>query len=358
MQLTEQLFHHASKAGPVRIGMIGYGYWGPNVARNLMEVPSAELVAVADLNPTALDRVQQRFPSVGVTDDFTTFFRSGIQAVAIATPPATHYAIAKACLENGLHCLIEKPITDHLHEAEDLVAIARRNDLRLMVGHTFEYNPAVREIRRMIVAGEVGDVYYIDAVRTNLGLFQLNTDAMWDLAPHDISIVNYLLGETPVSVSAHAGSFVLQDFGVNDLVYLHMEYPGGKLASVRVSWLDPNKTRRTTVVGNKKMLVYNDTENIEKLRVYDKGVEPPPYTDSYGEFQASYRNGNVTIPHISWEEPLRIQCQHFLSSILTGSTPQSDGVSGLRVVEVLEAARTSLRERRAVAIDEVRKAAA
>jgi predicted dehydrogenase len=338
---------------PVRIGLIGAGYWGPNIARNFVEASQCDLVAVADLDEERLARIQSRFPGVRITTDYTTLFDMTLDAVAIATPPATHYRLARECIQRGLHCLIEKPLATKVADAADLVRLAREHDVRLMVGHTFEYNPAVLEIRRMVEAGELGEVYYIDAVRTNLGLFQLNTDAMWDLAPHDISIINHVLGSTPVRVTAHAGSFVMRDLGINDLVYLHMEYPGGKLASVRVSWLDPNKTRRTTVVGDKKMLVYDDVENLEKLRIYDRGVDATPFTDTYGEFQCSYRYGNVTIPHLSWEEPLRLETQHFVEAVARRTTPRSDGVSGLRVVEVLAAAEMSLRLGRAVDVADV-----
>src|SRR5690606_9806132 len=188
----------------------------------------------------------------------------------------------------------------------------------------------------------LGEIFYIDAVRTNLGIFQLNTDAMWDLAPHDVSIANYLLGDKPLRITARGGSFVMREVGINDLVYLHLEYPGGRLANIRVSWLDPNKTRRTTVVGSKRMLVYDDVDTLEKQRIYDKGVGTTPFIDNYGEFQCSYRYGNVTIPHLSWEEPLRIECRHFVESILSKTPPQSDGLSGLRVIETLAAADRSL----------------
>ena len=273
-----------------------------------------------------------------------------LDAMVIVTPPATHYEVAHECLQHDLHVLIEKPLTDDLDKAEQLVAFAEERNLRLMVGHTFEYNPAVREIRRMIEDDELGEVYYVDSVRTNLGLFQLKTNVLWDLAPHDVSLVNYVLGSQPMSVSAHAGAFVLREFGVHDLVYMHMEYPNGILANIHVSWLDPNKTRRTTVVGSKKMLVYDDVETLEKIRVYDKGVETLPYTESYGEFQCSYRYGNVTIPHLAWVEPLRVECQHFVDSIENNGTPQSDGRSGARVVAVLQAAEQSIRLGTAVEI--------
>lgn len=341
-----------------RVAVIGAGYWGPNLARNFAELPSAHLVAFVDRDETALARVEHRFRDVHLTTDVEELFDLDVDAVAIATPPPTHYPLAKACLEHGLHCLIEKPLTNLVWQADELIRVAQRNDLRLMVGHTFEYNPAVGEVRRRVQSGDLGEVFYLDAVRTNLGGFQANTDAMWDLAPHDISIMNYVLGETPNRVSAHAACFVLRDLGVNDLAYLHMEYGGGKLASVRVSWLDPNKTRRTTVVGDRKMLVYNDVESLEKIRVYDKGVDAVPYTENYGEFQASYRYGDVTIPHISWEEPLRIECEHFISCIEAGTAPRSDGVVGRGVVEVLAAAQRSIETGRTVEVGEVNATAA
>ena len=341
-------------AAVLRVGVVGVGYWGPNLARNVAEIPNVELVAVSDFNRTRLDHIQRRHQSIVTTTRYLDLIDAGVDAVVIATPPATHHAIGRAFIERGVHCLIEKPLAASIAEAQDLVSLAATHDVRLMTGHTFEYNPAVRQIRALIEAGELGEVHYLDAVRTNLGLFQPNTDAMWDLAPHDISIANYLLGAAPLRVTAYGGSFAMRSMGINDLVYMHLEYPDGKLASIRVSWLDPNKTRRTTVVGAKKMLVYDDIETLEKLRIYDKGVDTVPYTDTYGEFQCSYRYGDVRIPHLSWQEPLRIECQHFIDSIRAGTAPLSDGVSGLRVVEVLAAASRSLEAGRVVDIAEVR----
>lgn len=339
---------------PVRIGIIGFGYWGPNLTRNFMELPSTELVAVADLNPHRRKHVEDRYTTVRTTDNYENFFNGSVDAVAIATPPATHYKIAKACLEHGLHCLIEKPLAQNVREAKELIEIAEQKNLRLMVGHTFEYSPAVREIRRYIDEGQLGEIYYIDSVRTNLGLFQPNTDVMWDLAPHDISIIHYLLRSEPKKVIAHGGSFVSRALNQQDVAYLHIEYEGGKTANVRVSWLDPNKTRRTTIVGSKKMLVYDDVETLEKIRIYDRGVDVLPYTDTFGEFQCSYRYGDVTIPHISWSEPLHIECQHYADCIIDGTTPQSDGYSGLNVVKVLEAARLSLEVGGAVEVEDTK----
>src|SRR5215207_2576583 len=228
----------------IRLGVIGVGYWGPNLVRNLVDIRKIELVAVADLDESRRTAIQDRFPNVYTTKDYTEFFQMNLDAVVVVTPPATHFRIARECLEHNLHVMVEKPLTTDLADAEQLVAIARQYDRRLMVGHVFEYNPAVQEIRRLIQEGELGDVYYIDAIRTNLGLFQLKTNVMWDLAPHDISIMNYVLGSDPLRVTAQGGSFVMRNYGVHDLVYVHIEYPGGILANLRVSWLDPNKMRR------------------------------------------------------------------------------------------------------------------
>lgn len=345
----------ASFSEPLRVGIVGVGYWGPNLARNVAEARGAELVAVADLSEERLAHLGRRHPDLKTTTSYLDLVDFDIDAVIIATPPASHYVIARSFLERGIHCLVEKPLATTVEDAAALVDLARTKGVRLMTGHTFEYNPAVHKIRSMIRSGELGEVYYLDAVRTNLGLFQMGTDAMWDLAPHDISIANYLLDAQPERVSAHGSSFVMREVGINDVVYLHLEYPGGKRANIRVSWLDPNKTRRTTVVCDKKMLVYDDVETLEKLRVYDKGVDAIPFTDTYGEFQCSYRYGDVTIPHLSWQEPLRLECQHFVDCVLDGTTPGSDGVSGLRVVEVLEAATRSLESGRTVSLDEVRR---
>lgn len=339
----------------LRVGLVGAGYWGPNLARNIAELPNADLVAVADVRAERLEQVRLRHPGAQTTTEVEDLFDTDIDAVVIATPPQTHHMLGRAFLERGFHCLVEKPVATSVAEATELVELARANDVCLMVGHTFEYNPAVREVRRMIDDGELGHVFYIDSIRANLGLFQLNTNAMWDLAPHDISIANYLFGDAPESVSAHGGSFLMRQVGVEDLMYLHLKYPGGRLANIHVSWLHPNKTRRTTVVGDTKMIVYDDVSTVEKIRVYDKGVEELPYADTYGEFQCSYRYGDITVPHLHWEEPLKIECRDFVESILGGRPPLVDGSSGLHVVEVLEAANRSLELGRMVAIDEVRE---
>jgi predicted dehydrogenase len=286
--------------------------------------------------------MKARFPHIHTTKDYREFFTIGVDAVVIATPPKTHYRIAMDCIEHGLHVLVEKPITLDVDDAKKLNAAADERRLCLMTGHTFIYNPAVRTIRDYIQRGELGEVYYIDAVRTNLGLFQLEADVMWDLAPHDISIANYLLGSAPVSVTAQGGSYIMRSYNIHDVVYMHLKYPNDVIANIRLSWLDPNKTRRITIVGSKKMLVYDDIETIEKIRIYDIGVEALPYTDNYGEFQCSYRYGDVAIPRIKWVEPLRMECEHFVTSIINGTRPETDGIAGLHVVQALDAGKRSL----------------
>ena len=325
-----------------RIGLIGAGYWGPNLARNFAQMEDAELVAIADLDEERLRSMKSRHPGVVTTRVYRDLFSLDLDAVVIATPPITHYTFARECLEQGLNVLVEKPLVLRSRHGEKLVRLARDKNLVLMVGHTFEYNPAVRAIKEIIDSGELGQIYYLDAVRVNLGLFQPNINAMWDLAPHDVSIILYLLNQTPLSVSCEGGAFVLQKRGIHDIVYMHMKFPDGVLANIRLSWLDPNKTRRITVVGSDKMLIYDDVEPSKKIRIFDKGVETFPYSDSY-EFHCSYRYGDITIPHIEWVEPLQLECEHFVDCIKNDCIPQSDGESGVRVVRVLEAAEKSLK---------------
>jgi predicted dehydrogenase len=324
----------------VRIGVIGSGYWGPNLIRNFAEIPDSELVAVADLNQERLTNIQRHYPQTIVTQNYRDLFTLGLDAVVIATPPATHYALAYECLQHNLHVLVEKPLTLDSAHAETLVATAEARQLVLMVGHTFEYNAAVRKLKKIIDSGELGTIYYIDAVRVNLGLFQRDLNVMWDLAPHDISILLYLLESSSVRVSAQGSACVFPH--IYDVAYINMTLSNNVLAHIRVSWIDPCKTRRITVVGSKKMVVYDDVENLEKIKIYDKGVDTLPYTATYGEFQCSYRYGDVVIPSISFVEPLKLECQNFLDSIMQRENPVADGRSGLNVVKVLEVAEQSL----------------
>ncbi len=325
----------------LKVAAIGCGYWGPNLIRNCMEIPQISLEAVVDLDWPRLHHMKTRYPGIPlVTDDYTKLFGSGIDAVIVSTPPETHHEIVGACLENGLQVLVEKPLATSAAAARHVVALAEKHDRVLMVGHTFEYNPAVRALKEMIEGGELGRILYLDAVRVGLGLFHPTLNVVWDLAPHDISILIYLLGESPVEVSARGMACVQES--VEDVAYVTLTFPSGILAHIRLSWLDPQKTRRITVVGSRQMVVYDDVENHEKLKVYDKRVDTIRRTDTFGEFQFAYHYGSVVSPYVHFEEPLRLECLHFAECALTGSRPLTDGYNGLRVVEVIEAAQRSL----------------
>lgn len=325
---------------PIKVGVVGYGYWGPNLTRNFYELPASDLVAVADLSEDRRKQAQVRYPNLVLKREYQELFDLGLEAVVVATPPATHYSIAKDCLEHNLNVLIEKPLTLKSEHAEELIKLANEKGLTLMVGHTFEYNSAVHALKRYIDSGELGQIYYIDAARLNLGLFQRDSNVLWDLAPHDISILLYLLEKRPLFVSAQGSPCVFE--GIHDVAYVNLVFPDNITAHIHVSWLDPCKVRRITVVGSKKMAVYNDIENESKIKLYDKGVDAPEYTNGFGEFHCNYRTGDITIPNIRFTEPLRQECQHFIDSIVNHTKPCSDGQDGLEVVKILEAAQHSL----------------
>jgi predicted dehydrogenase len=261
--------------------------------------------------------------------------------VAIATPVSTHHKLAMSALRAGKHVLVEKPLAASIREAEEIVNEGRQRGLVVMAGHTFEYNPAVEAVRRLVREGELGEVYYINGTRVNLGLFQPDINVVWDLAPHDVSILRFILGQDPERVSARGAVCVQRHKGLHDVAYLTLHYSNGLLADVRVSWLDPCKIRRYTVVGSEKMLVYDDIAE-DKVLLYDKGVEVPPYSDTEEEFHMTYRQGDGVPYPVEWQEPLRKECQHFVDCIVAGEQPRSCGEVGLRVVRVLEAAQKSL----------------
>ncbi|MCC6176366.1 MAG: Gfo/Idh/MocA family oxidoreductase [Chloroflexi bacterium] len=326
----------------VRVGVVGLGYWGPKLVRNLAETPDAELSWVVDLDDSRLARIRVQYPTTRVTDDYFEMLASDVEAVVIATPIRTHYELARAALLRGKHVMVEKPLAATRVEAEELVALADRRGLTLMVGHTFIYHPAVRALRDIIERGTLGHIYYIDMARLNLGLFRNDVNVVWDLVPHDLSILLYMLRATPRHVSARGSANV--NPAVHDVAYLEFVYDDAMIAHVHVSWLDPCKVRRITIVGSKKMLVFNDVDDAEKIRIYDKGVDPPFETDEFSNFHLSYRYGDVTIPFIRNEEPLQAQCRHFVECIQTGTRPDTDGMDGLRVVSILEQADRSLRQ--------------
>lgn len=325
---------------PVKVGVIGAGYWGPNLIRNFYQLPEADLDMVCDLNPERLERIQNRFPGVKTTRNYLDLLESDVEAVVIATPVSTHYRFAKDCLMAEKHILVEKPLVSSSEEGKELVEISQKVGKTIMTGHTFLYNPAVNAVKDIIESGELGYIYYINCTRVNLGLYQPDVNVVWDLAPHDVSILLYILGIDPISASARGGMYVKP--GVHDVAYLTLNFPGGTLADVRVSWLDPCKIRRITVVGSKKMLVYDDIEAENKVLVYDKGVDVPPYTDTLEEWHMSYRHGEGVLYPLKWDEPLKMECLHFLDCIRTGKAPRSDGQAGLKVVQILETAQKSL----------------
>ena len=324
------------------LAVVGLGYWGPNWVRNLCQVRSAERLICCDLSLDRRKRIQQLYPNVELTSDLRDVLSDGeIEGVVVATPVNSHYEIARQCLSVGKSVLVEKPLATSQAEGERLVALARERGKVLMVGHTFEYSAPVLKTREVIQSGELGDILYISSIRANLGLFQHHVNVVWDLATHDISIILMLLGEMPERVSCHGNSHYRT--GEEDVALLSLYFPGNVMAFVHASWLDPNKIRRMTVIGSRKMLVYDDTATQEKIRIYDKGVNVSRYYDTYGEFQFSYRYGDINIPRIEEDEPLKIECDHFVECIKSGATPNTDGFNGLRVVSVLEAANKSLR---------------
>ncbi len=324
----------------VRVGVVGCGYWGPKLIRNFHEIPKSRLEIVCDLKPERLDYIKRLHPLVKSTNDYRRLLESDVDAVVVATPPATHYEVAREALLHDKHVLVEKPLTLNSEDAQALIELADERQKVLMVGHTYEYNPAVESLREIIASGQIGDVYYLSGARVNLGIFQKEINVLWDLAPHDIAIFMYILGMDPVSVSARGGAYVQP--GIHDVAYLTVSFPNNILADIRVSWLDPCKIRRITIVGSKKMVVYDDVESLEKIKIYDKGVDVPPYTDSFGDFQLSYRYGDIVIPQIQMTEPLKLECLHFIDCIQGNGQARSNGKAGLKVVKVLECAQKSL----------------
>ena len=342
-------FHLPSKIAVVAtqrqmrgIAIVGLGYWGPNWVRNFSQANGIERVVCCDFSRERRDLIKSRYPSVFVTENIDQVLNDPkVDAVVVATPVNTHFEIAIRCLKAGKATLVEKPLATSGEQAEVLIRMARERDLTLMSGHTFEYSAPVMKIRELIGSGELGDVLYINSVRANLGMFRRDVNVAWDLATHDISIILMLLGEMPIEVSCQGESHYHDR--VEDVARLTLHFANNVIAFVHVSWLDPNKIRHTTIVGSRKMLVYDDTAPSEKVRVYDKGVTKHPYYDTFGNFQLSYRNGDVNIPRIEESEPLKVECDHFVDCVKRGISPNSDGHSGLRVVKVLEAADRSLK---------------
>lgn len=324
----------------VTAGVIGAGYWGKNLVRTFHSLPCAKLKYIADASGEILDRYAS-LTDVLKTDDFTDIISdTAVDAVVIATPPVSHYSIAKSALLAGKHVFIEKPMTLDVSHARELVELADHNDRILMVGHLLLYHPCVDILKKTIESGDLGDVYYLYCQRLNLGKVRSDENALQSFAPHDISVALHLIGEIPIQVSS-CGHDYLQK-GIEDVVFLSLYFPDGKMAHIHVSWLDPHKVRRTTVVGSKKMAVFDDMDPREKIRIYDKGVDFNGEYGSYGDY-LSLRDGNIFIPVVKMSEPLMCECEHFVDCIENNRTPLSDGKNGLLVTQVLDAAQQSLK---------------
>src|ERR1019366_6786559 len=318
--------------------------WGPNLIRNLRQSPECQLKLICDTSEQRLGHMRRLYPELATTSNFEDLLNGAdLDAVVIATPVRMHHEMAMAALSAGKHVFIEKPMARTEAEAEEIVALAEREGLVVMVGHTFLFSPAVRRMKEIVDAGDIGEVQYNSARRLNLGLFQKDINVAWDLAPHDISILLHLLDERPVSVSCQGSSYVTR--GIEDVTMMYLTFAKNRCAFIHNSWLDPKKVRQMTVVGSKRMIVYDDTEPLEKLKVYDARVEVPPHYDTFAEFTYSYHYGDAYVPYIKQDEPLKLECQHFLECIRNECAPIANGRLGLEVVRILEAAGESLLQR-------------
>jgi predicted dehydrogenase len=321
----------------LRFGVVGWGYWGPKIARNLDALAQGTVTMVADMDEYRLASLNISQPWIKTTARAEEVFRSEVDGVVIATPVRTHYRLAKEALLSGKHVLVEKPLTANIEEAEELVALAQEQKRILMVGHTFEYSPAVNELRKLVQSGGLGKIYCIEAERVNLGLFRSDINVIWDLAPHDISILLYVLGMRPEQIKVQAHTHLQP--GIHDIAHLDLGFANGISAHIHVSWLHPCKIRRVTVIGDARMVVYDDTNPAEMIKIYNKGA------DVHADPVVSYRNGEITIPYIEWIEPLRLECEDFARAIVTGTQPRAHGGVGLEVVRILAAAQEVLENR-------------
>jgi predicted dehydrogenase len=324
------------------VGVVGCGYWGPNLVRNFKGLSNCNLRAMCDTSEVRLKHMRSLYSDVdGVTDFDHLLNGVGLDAVVVATPVKYHYPLAKASLLAGKHTLIEKPMASSSAECEELIEIAERKGLVLMVGHTFLYSAPVRKIVEIVQAGDIGEIRYINSRRLNLGLFQKDINVAWDLAPHDISIILHVLGELPETVNCQGNAHVTP--GIEDVTNISLSFRQKRFATIQSSWLEPRKVRDMTIVGTRRMIVYDDLQTHEKIRIYDVRVERPPHYDTFADFHYSYHYGDSYIPHIQQEEPLKAECQHFLDCIENSVKPLTSGHRGLELVRILEAASASLK---------------
>jgi predicted dehydrogenase len=336
----------AARMAMIRVAVIGAGQWGPNLIRNFHNNQTSEVVWIIDRDAARLEEVHAHFPDVQVAKDPEQALRDpSVHAVVVATPTSTHYALAKEALERRKHVLVEKPLTTEVKQGLGLLELATKYGLTLMVGHVFVYNPAIRKVKEYLDGGQLGKVYYVSMVRTNLGPIRVDVNAAWDLAAHDLSIANYWLNAEPLTVSAIGGTWINQ--GTDDAVFATLRYPQGVLVNLHASWLNPRKARDITVVGEKRMLTFDDMNLNEPLRIYGEQVSDvriePTYVDSFASFRASVRKGDITVPKVPVGEPLATECAHFLECIVTGKQPFSGGGEGIAVVRALEAMQRSIR---------------
>jgi predicted dehydrogenase len=325
----------------IRVGVIGCGYWGPNLIRNFAGCPLTELAAACDASPRRLEAVGRTNPHLRLVGSVDELLELPLDAVAIATPVSTHYPLAKRCLEAGLHVLVEKPLAANVREANSLVDLASRLGRALMVDHTYLFSNPVRRIKQLVDGGELGDLYYVDSVRINLGLFQHDVNVIWDLAPHDLSIVDYVLGGEPRSISAWGCGHA--DPGIEDIAYVNVDYGDCLQANFHVNWLSPVKVRQMIFAGSRKSLIYNELNTTEPIKVYDRGIDLGEDAEELRRVMVSYRTGDVWSPHVEPGEPLQAVVTHFAECARDGSDPVSDGRLGLRVVRLLESATRSIR---------------
>jgi predicted dehydrogenase len=328
----------------IRVGVIGYGYWGPNIVRNFMEVPGATVVVVSDVCVERLDQVRLRYPSVKVTTNARELFADPqIDAIIVVTPVSTHFELAVEALRAGKHLLVEKPLAATSEQALTLIEEAQRRNLVLMVDHTFVYTGAVRKIREIVSSNTLGDIYYYDSVRVNLGLFQADVNVIWDLAVHDLSIMDYVLPIKPIAVSATGISHIPGK--PENVAYMTLFFPNRQIAHLHVNWLAPVKVRRTLIGGSERMIVYDDLEPSEKVKIYDRGVTLFPQSEAAYELLVSYRSGDMRAPRLDVTEGLRTETLHFIDCVENNKRPETDGQGGLRIVRIVEAAEKSLRNR-------------
>jgi len=326
----------------VNTAMIGVGNWGKNLVRNFAELSDSNLMICCDLDEKKLNKIKKTLPKVSITKNIDDILHNPeIDAVIIATSASTHFKVAKKCLLSGKHVFVEKPLCLYEKDVKELNKIAKEKHKKIMVGHLLEYHPAVNYLKDFIKSGKLGNVYYIYSQRVNLGKIRYDENALWSLAPHDISVILYLLNEEPISVSARGEYYLQKD--LEDVVFLNLQFKNKKMANIHLSWLDPHKIRKITVVGSKKMVAFDDMNASEKIRIYDKGADLSVKYVSYEE-SITLRDGDVVIPSFDLKEPLKLECQHFLDCIIKNKKPRSDGDDGLRVVRVLEAAKKSLKK--------------